>query len=128
MKKKMKQNSKIFIVFVFAIIVSAVLSGCGKQITEGEVVSKQYTPAHNQVIIVPMVHSNGQTSYTTFIPFIYHYADKWTVEIRDYVDGEEKRTTWRVTESVYDSVEIGMQFVYDKNMEPNNPEYTREKQ
>lgn len=124
----MKQNSKFFIVFVFAIIVFAVLSGCEKQITEGEVVSKQYTPAHNQVVVVPIVHSNGKTSYTTFIPFIYHYADKWTVTIRDYVDEEEKRATYRVTENVYDSVEVGMEFVYDENMAPNEPEYTREKQ
>lgn len=35
---------------------------------------------------------------------------------------------YRVTEDVYDAVEIGAEFVYDKSMQPQEPEYTRARQ
>lgn len=36
--------------------------------------------------------------------------------------------TYRVNEGVYESVEIGDEFVYKKDMKPIEPEYTRERQ
>ena len=115
---------------LLAVLISFVifLSGCGETITEGEVIEKNYTPAHIQTAIIPVVHSNGKTSYTTLIPFIYYYADKWTITIRGYSDeGEEQTATYRVTEEVYNNTAVGSEFVYTEEMEPSNPEYTRER-
>lgn len=43
-------------------------------------------------------------------------------------EGETVQETFRVTKEVYDAVEIGFEFVYQEDMEPEEPEYTREKQ
>lgn len=96
-------------------------------ITEGEVINKTFTPAHSSVRIIPIVTYNGKGT-TTMIPYRYYYDDKWEITIQDYnEDAEEMETaTYRVTEAVYNSVEIGAEFVYAEDMQPNTPEYTRE--
>ncbi len=58
----------------------------------------------------------------------YHYSDTYKITIRDYIDNEEQTETYRVTKEVYDSVDIGDEFIYNEEFEPNEPEYTREKQ
>ena len=69
-------------------------------------------------------------SYTTLIPFIYYYNDKWEVTIQQYDDEQKEMlsATYRITEEVFDAVTIGSEFVYSNDMEPLEPEYTRERQ
>lgn len=105
------------------------LTGCGAEITEGEVIQKEFTPAHTQLRMVPVVRSDGRTPHTTMLPYVYFYSDKWTITIRAYSeDGEEIRETFRVSEQVYDETELGSEFIYTDDMEPDEPEYTREKE
>lgn len=91
-------------------------------------VSKEFTPAYSQTMMVPIVYSNGKTTYTTMVPFLYHYDDDWEVTIQQYSEEESSMlsATYRVTQEVYDSVSIGDEFVYEKDMEPDTPQYTRE--
>lgn len=113
-----------------AIALLLALSGCCAKITSGEVVEKNYTPAHSEVRLIPLVLSNGKSSSVVVIPYTYYYSDRWTVTIAAW-DEEAKKmqsATYRVTEEVYEAVEIGAEFVYDKDMQPNEPEYTRERQ
>lgn len=105
------------------------LSGCSNKITSGEVIDKTFTPAHTETRLIPVVRSNGKHSYTTLVPYIYHYPDTWKITIRDFDDnGNELTETFRVTEDVYNSVDIEDEFVYDEDFEPNEPEYTRERE
>lgn len=114
---------------ILAVILLFSLSGCEPKITEGEVVEKEFSPEHTQRVMVPVVHSNGKTSFTTYVPYFYHYSDKWTITIEGCTEeGETVQETFRVTKEVYDAVEIGFEFVYQEDMEPEEPEYTREKQ
>lgn len=122
-------NRKKEILPLFLLCSIIFLCGCEPKITEGEVIGKEFTPSHTQVMFIPVTHSNGKTSYTTLLPYVYYYSDKWTITIRSYSDdGEELRETFRVTQDVYNDVQVGDEFVYDKNMEPNTPEYRRERQ
>lgn len=107
-----------------------ILTACGGGITSGEVVSKEYTPAHTQNSIIPIVISNGKTCSTIMVPYTYHYSDKWEITIRQYSEEENEflTATYRVTEEVYNATEIGAQFEYVEDMEPSEPEYTREEQ
>ena len=111
------------------VLMLLLLVGCGARIASGEVIDKKYTEAHTQVIMAPIVMSNGKTTTTTIIPFIYHYADRWEITIRQYdaEDGAEVTATYRVTQEVYDAVSMHDEFVYDKDMEPEELEYTRER-
>ena len=107
------------VAFIGILLIFSILTGCSKAITEGEVISKEFTPAHTQIMFIPIVHTNGKTSYTTLVPFIYYYNDKWE---------EMLSATYRITEEVFDAVTIGSEFVYSNDMEPLEPEYTRERQ
>lgn len=57
------------VAFIGILLIFSILTGCSKAITEGEVISKEFTPAHTQIMFIPIVHTNGKTSYTTLIPF-----------------------------------------------------------
>ena len=58
------------------------LTGCRSQITHGKVIAKDFTPAHSRVVMVPVVHSTGKSTFTTLHPFVYHYEDEWEITIR----------------------------------------------
>ena len=118
------------VAFIGILLIFSILTGCSKAITEGEVISKEFTPAHTQIMFIPIVHTNGTTSYTTLVPFIYYYNDKWEVTIQQYDDEQKEMlsATYRITEEVFDAVTIGSEFVYSNDMEPLEPEYTRERQ
>lgn len=56
------------VAFIGILLIFSILTGCSKAITEGEVISKEFTPAHTQIMFIPIVHTNGKTSYTTLKP------------------------------------------------------------
>ena len=127
-KKERKGSRYRFALCVLLLVI--LLAGCSKTVTEGEVISKEFTPAHTQTALIPVIHTNGKTPYTTFVPFIYYYNDKWEVTIQQYDDEQQEMlfATYRVTEEVYNAVTIGSEFVYSSDMEPKEPEYERERQ
>lgn len=118
----------VFVVLAVVLLLS--ISACSSKITSGEVVEKNFTPAHREVRLIPIVISNGKTRITSVIPYTYHYSDRWEITIAAWDEKEKKMqtATYRVTEEVYEAVEIGAEFVYDKDMNPIEPEYTRERQ
>lgn len=118
------------VLIVLAVVLLLSISACSSKITSGEVVKKSFTPAHNEVRMIPIVVSNGKTFTTCVIPYTYHYSDCWEITIAAWDEKEKKMqtATYRVNEGVYESVEIGDEFVYKKDMQPTDPEYTREKQ
>lgn len=79
------------------------LTACGQKVTAGEVTDKQFTAEHVSTYTY-FIHT-GKTS----IPMIRHIRvpDCWAIEITGIVDGEEKSSTYEVTEEVYNSLEIG---------------------
>lgn len=122
----MKHKKYIVILLLFTTLLTLV--GCKGKITSGEVVDKNFTPAHTKMLIIPIVYTNGKTTQTILQPYFYYYPDVWEVTIVGYdKDGKQKSATYRVTKNVYDDISIGAEFVYDKNMKPSEPEYTRER-
>ena len=117
------------IVLVFVAFMLLIFVGCATKITEGEVIEKQFTPAHSNLMTVPLTITNGKTATIVSVPYMYYYPEKWEITIQDWDDTEGKMVTatYRVTKEVYNAVEIGDKFVYDKEFEPSYPEYTREK-
>lgn len=105
------------------------ISGCTQnKITSGEVIDKEFTPAHSKTRMVPVTTFNGKTSSTILVPYVYHYSDNWEITIRDYnEENNELTATYRVTEDIYNSVDIGDEFVYQEDFEPDAPEYTGER-
>ena len=111
-----------------AVLALLALAACEGEITQGEIKSKEFTPAHNQIMMVPIVHSDGKTSYTTWMYYTYYYPDTYTVTIEkwDKKEGKNRQARYEVTEEVYDAVSVGAEFSYEKDMKPKEPEYIRE--
>lgn len=60
----------IFVLFACLIL----LTGCSQKITEGEIYEKEFLPEETRTIIIPMIHTNGKSLYTTYVPVTHHYA------------------------------------------------------
>lgn len=117
--------------FLPAIIIFAIsLCSCSEQITIGEVVYKKYNPEYTTTMVIPVTISNGKTSTVAMIPYVYHYNESWEITIRGWDEEEQEfeTATYRVTEEVFETTYIGGEFQYLQSMEPNIPEYTRERQ
>ncbi len=104
------------------------LSGSETRLTEGEVYDKSFTAAHSQTLMLPMVHSNGETTYTTMMPYIRNYPDTYSISIRDFQDGEWITETYYVSKEVYNDVEIGDIFKYEVGRDLEEAPYTQERQ
>lgn len=115
-------------IFFSILLIALVLCGCSQKLTQGEVIEKKFTPAHSEVMIIPMVTTDGKNTSITNVLYIYYYSDTYKITIRDYIDNEEQTATYRVTQEVYDSVDVGNEFIYSEEYEPDEPEYTREEQ
>lgn len=120
-------NNKI-ICLVCLIFVFLLLCGCSPTITEGEVYAKEYREAFTTVNCYPVVISNGKTTTTMIIPYTVYYPERWVIFIKSFEDGEWLTEDYFVSESIYNSVNIGDIFVYDKSRGDLKDEpYTKEK-
>jgi len=99
----MKKAFLIIVVFV------VLLTSCVPKIKEGEVYDKDYNPAHTSVILMPIVHSAGKTTFTTLVPMCFIYPEAWYISYRAFNEKSQKwdTATVCVTHEVYDLVQIG---------------------
>lgn len=119
---------KYLVLFLtFALLIS--LCACGNKLTEGEVYGKEFKEARTQVMMIPIVYSNGKTTTTRIIPYMYYYPDRWIIRIREpNGDGTYMTDEYYTTKEIYDSVNIGDTFSYDPDRDFENEPYTRERQ
>ena len=124
---KVKRAIKIAALFLVSTLF---LSGCSEKITEGEIYEKEYKPEKTSIVTVPIVHTNGKSTYTTIIPVTYHYPDRWCIRIRSLnkdEGGEYKTAEYYTTEEVYNECEIGDLFVYDEERDYEEEPVEKEK-
>ena len=104
------------------------LCGCSNAITEGEVCKKEYREAYTQVMVLPLIMSNGKTTSTIMVPYFVHYPDRYVIFIKAYQDEEWKTEDFYVSKEVYDSIKIGDMFLYDEERGDLQDEpYTKER-
>lgn len=132
MKRKRFTNTakllnKRIIVLYFSLILIVSLVGCSEKITKGEVVKKTFSPAHVQTQLVPLYINTGKTVTTIFVPYVYTYPDTWKITISAKgADGKIETATYRVTKEIFDTVQIGTEFIYKPENGTEEPEYYRE--
>ena len=118
-------------VFVCALVIICVflLVGCGG-ISEGEVYEKEYRQAYTQILLMPITISDGKTATVIYVPFLISYPDRWCVRIRNREKAEDDyaTNTFWITEEVYNSVEVGDWFVFDKDYCSTEEPHTKERQ
>ena len=89
---------KRLLIFLMLFVLLVMLTAC-KSIDYGTVIDKSFTPGHTESYIVPM--RIGKTMVC--MPRTRHVRDTWTI----FVENEEGRESWNVSEEFYNSVEIG---------------------
>ena len=95
----------------------AILVSCSGGIKEGEIFSKEFTPAHTAILLMPVVVSNGKTCTTTMVPMCFYYPDSYSVAIKNY-NREAKKKDTRIVyieKQVYDKVNIGQWYCIAEN-------------
>lgn len=88
---------KIFVILLLIVFLSF-LFGC-TSLDEGIVYQKNFTPAYRSTYYI----SSKMGSTRVVRPYSYYHPDLWEV----CVEFEDKKDCWEVTESFYDSVEVG---------------------
>lgn len=120
-------KNKLSFILVICCCVS-LLCGCGKEITEGEVFAKEYKEARTEVRLMPLVRTNGKTTYTTVIPYTVRYPDRYIIKIKAYQNNEWVTEDFYVSAEVYESINIGDMFEYYKERGDLRDEpYTKER-
>lgn len=101
---------------LLSLLLCLMLAGCGNVITEGEVYGKEYRESEVIMTTMPVVHSNGKITYTTVIPVTWYYPERYVIFIKAYdsESGKWQTEDYYVEQEVYDAVEIGDYFVFDK--------------
>ncbi len=112
---------------LLSVLLCLALCGCAPKLQEGEVCEKNFTPAHTDYLIVPLVISNGKTTNVIMLPVRRKYPDQYAISIKAVQDDEWITETFYVTQDVYDAVEIGGYFRYDADRDKTEPVYYDEK-
>lgn len=104
----------IFVLFACLIL----LTGCSQKITEGEIYEKEFLPEETRTIIIPMIHTNGKSLYTTYVPVTHHYPDRWRISIKSIEkndDGDYDTADYYTTEEVYNRERYFVRLYIDSN-------------
>ena len=97
------------IIIVLAILVS-LITGCSK-ITEGEIYKKEFRAERSWIQMIPMVHTNGESTWISYIPIWHHHPDEYIIGIRDLET--DKTALYYVKRETYEQCEIGRMFKYE---------------
>ena len=81
---------------LYMVLGCVILLGCN-HLEEGTVVNKHYEPMEKNLIIMPLVTSNGKTTTTIMMPYLVTDNEDYVLHIKGIHKGEE------VTEKVYTS-------------------------
>ena len=83
---------------LYTLLVCVILTGCN-HLEEGTVVNKHYEPMEQNLIVMPLIISNGKTTTTMMIPYFITDNEDYVLHIKGIYKGEE------VIEQVYTSKE-----------------------
>ena len=87
-------------------ILASLVTGCNR-ITEGEIYQKEFREERSWIQMIPMVHTNGKSTWISYIPIWYYHPDEYIIEIRD------ETALYYVKPETYEQCEIGMMFKYE---------------
>lgn len=90
---------RVIVLVIAAAVIVSLLTGCG--ISEGQIIDKQYSPAHTTT--TTQIQYNPATKSNMIIPIIKNEPDRWKFKLKNNDD-----TGWiYVSKIVYDKFEIG---------------------
>ena len=95
-------------ILVLAVMILLLLSSCTPVLSEGEIISKKYTPMRTWISYVYIDKR--------LVPYTYITPESYTITIKGIVDGKEVTNTKKVPAYIYEKVSVGdwWRVVYDE--------------
>lgn len=104
---------------VIILLLVILTTGCSSnKIQEGTISEKEHTDDWVQLIMMPIIISNGDTISTTYMPMYIFHPESWQLKISEYNPDKDKfeRNSFYVEENVYKSVSIGDYFIFKEDL------------
>jgi hypothetical protein len=96
------------------IIICFLVLGCGDQIEKGNIINKEFIPAHSYMTMQPIINSNGEITSITYIPITHFISDRYIITIEGYNKNDKKvQQQLYVNKNIYDSYSIGQYYSGD---------------
>lgn len=103
------------------VVILSTLVGCGNGLKEGTVVEKWYEPERTWIMIIPIIISNGKTSFPIFVPMYYKDDEDFCIKIVGHnKEGKQVYRTFYLSEAAWKPIKYGDYFVLDKNAETSD--------
>lgn len=93
-----KRIKKLISYTLYTLLGCVILLGCN-HLEEGTVVNKHYEPMEKDLVVMPLIMSNGETTTTMMIPYLVTDNEDYVLHIKGIYKGEE------IIEQVYTSKE-----------------------
>lgn len=99
---------------IVAGFITLLISGCGRQLDEGEVIGKRYEPEHTYVMMIPIVISCGNNCVSTvMMPYLVRDDEDYILIVQGYNDDDELITeNWYVDKKAYEKATTGRREVF----------------
>lgn len=92
---------------LITLLLLLVLFSCQK-LKYGNVTERWHEPRRTYMYMMPIVHSNGKTSWTTFIPMTMVDNEDWCIKVTGIgVKGDSITRTYYVDATAFDTLTIG---------------------
>jgi hypothetical protein len=114
----MKQKIIIcFIVLSILTIIGIFIYFNKEELQEGSIYNKTHKLPWVQFATIPLIVSNGKTNTIITTQYVYYHPEQWIISIKDYDEKnkEFKTNCFFVYEEVYNQVQIGDRFKFDKS-------------
>lgn len=106
---------------IFILLIALIIFQSCKKISSGYIINKWYEPSRTYVALMPIVHSNGKMSYTTFIPYIINDTEDWCINVSGVTKkGDTITKTFYISKSKYESLVIGDFICVDGECDEDN--------
>ena len=106
---------------ILSFCVFLAIAACTKGPTAGVVEAKRYEPPSNFIMLMPIVISNGKTTSTIFIPYVFYDDEDFVVTIGGpNSKGEYDTKRYYVDKATYNELSVGDYFEASSHDDEDN--------
>ncbi len=113
--------------YAIYIVLACVLFTSCNHLEEGEVIGRHYEPTTQNIMILPLIMSNGKTKTTMMIPYLVTDYEDYVLHVKGLYKGEEVIEQVYVTKECYNNLQNGGTWYKDDNCSFSDDNNTKER-
>ena len=111
---------------LYTVLACVLLISCN-HLEEGIVVGRHYEPTEQNMVIMPLIMSNGKTTTTMMIPYFVTDYEDYVLHIKGVYKGEEVIEQVYVTKDCYERLQNGGTWYKDDSCSFSDDNNTKER-